>query len=427
MTAAPLLIVLPLLSAGLLLVMPRGWRAWVDLASCAVLLAIALVLIGFPAAAFGPFSADGLGILTAVLLAADGLAIRWYDRRDAAERAARHIGLAGMLLACLGTDPALAWCGIVIATAAAVYPALEQIAGERIVRTRESALQSKELERFHFSGHTGNALGIVWDRVPLAGVALFLALFGTILPHASLGLPVQDVVTPDMAIAGIVAPGMVAPGVLAVGCLLSGYGAVAAIAPELAVPVLVIMIRLTSGDTGPPQQTLIVGFGLAAMTVCALLPYIRPGLRRRPAWLFLGHAALVLMLVGLGDADARFAAVAYLVLLVLTRAAMRLGQTRDAAGAASVLGLAAMQPVGVFPAVVLMLIAIAGSIPWLMVPVGVGLCAMGWAALAGMPGIRRQRLTLSPAWLALLVILFIGWFLPAEAADWLRAIAGGTG
>src|SRR6185437_16910844 len=33
----------------------------------------------------------------------------------------------------------------------------EQIAGEQTVRTRESALQSKRLERFHFSSHTGNA------------------------------------------------------------------------------------------------------------------------------------------------------------------------------------------------------------------------------------------------------------------------------
>jgi hydrogenase-4 component F len=397
MTATPLLVVLPLLSAGLLLVIPRGWLARADLASCAVLLAVALILIGFPAAAFGRFSADGLGVLAAVLLAADGLAIRWNDRRDSVERAARHIGLAGMLLSCLGTDPALAWCGIVIAAAAAVYP----------------------------------TIGMAWDHVPLAGAALFLALFGTVLAQSSLGLPVQDVATPDMAIPGIVTPGMVAPGIvvpgmLAVGCLLGGYGAVAVIAPELAVPMLVIMIRLTAGDTGPPQQALVAGFGLAAMAVCALLPYIRPGLRRRPAWLFLGHAALVLMLIGLGDADARFAAMVYLLLLVLTRAAVRLGRTGDTAGVASVLGLAAMQPVGVFPAVVLMLTAIAGAVPWLLIPVGVGLCAMGWAALAGMPGIRRQRLTLSPAWLALLVILFIGWFLPAEAADWLRTIAGGT-
>jgi len=36
--------------------------------------------------------------------------------------------------------------------------ALEQIAGERIVRTRESALENKKLERFHFSSHTVNAL-----------------------------------------------------------------------------------------------------------------------------------------------------------------------------------------------------------------------------------------------------------------------------
>jgi hypothetical protein len=407
MTAAPLLVVLPLLSAGLLLVMPRGWLARTDLASCAVLLAVALILIGFPAAAFWPFSADGLGVLAAVLLAADGLAIRWNGRRDAEERAARHIGLAGMLLSCLGTDPALAWCGIVIATAAAVYP----------------------------------TMGMAWDRVPLAGAALLLALFGTVLPQSFLGLPVQDVaipgivipgivipgiVTPGIVTPGIVTPGIVTPGMLAVGCLLSGYGAVAVIAPELAVPVLVIMMRLTSGDTGPPQRILVAGFGLAAMTVCALLPYIRPGLRRRPTWLFLGHAALVLMLVGLGDANARFAAVVYLMLLVLTRAAVRLGRTGDTAGAASVLGLAAMQPIGIFPAVVLMLIAVAETVPWLLIPVGVGLCAMGWAAVAGMPGIRRQRLTLSPAWLALLVILFIGWFLPAEAADWLRAVAGGT-
>ena len=42
--------------------------------------------------------------------------------------------------------------------------ALEQIAGERIVRTRESALENKELERSHFSSHTGDALAVPADR-----------------------------------------------------------------------------------------------------------------------------------------------------------------------------------------------------------------------------------------------------------------------
>jgi hypothetical protein len=40
----------------------------------------------------------------------------------------------------------------------------EQIAGERIARTRESALRDKELERFHISGHAGNAPGTTAGR-----------------------------------------------------------------------------------------------------------------------------------------------------------------------------------------------------------------------------------------------------------------------
>jgi tetratricopeptide (TPR) repeat protein len=42
---------------------------------------------------------------------------------------------------------------------------LEQIAGERIVRTRESALQGRELERFRLSSHAGNALALHDDAI----------------------------------------------------------------------------------------------------------------------------------------------------------------------------------------------------------------------------------------------------------------------
>jgi len=37
---------------------------------------------------------------------------------------------------------------------------VEQIAGERIVRTRESAIENKEQGRFHSSSQTGNALKV---------------------------------------------------------------------------------------------------------------------------------------------------------------------------------------------------------------------------------------------------------------------------
>jgi hypothetical protein len=56
----------------------------------------------------------------------------------------------------------------------------EQIAGERIARTRESALQNKELERFIVYNHAENAL-MWWFRSPPYRGPAAVADFGTII------------------------------------------------------------------------------------------------------------------------------------------------------------------------------------------------------------------------------------------------------
>jgi beta-N-acetylhexosaminidase len=59
--------------------------------------------------------------------------------------------------------------------------ALEQIAGERIVRMRDSALKNKGLERFHRSSHAGNAPGATAGARPPLDKAAIVGISGQVL------------------------------------------------------------------------------------------------------------------------------------------------------------------------------------------------------------------------------------------------------
>ena len=146
--------------------------------------------------------------------------------------------------------------------------------------------------------------------------------------------------------------------------------------------------------------------------------------RTRPAMAPFALAGLATMLLGLRTPDASFAALVLLLLLVLSQLAIRLAQGDGLVALLAAAGLSGLPPVGVFPALVLAVLAVVRTAPWLLVTLLPGLAALGWAAIIRLPAPRLTAADRrSLAWIPLAAALLLGWCLPAPGAAWLRAVA----
>jgi hypothetical protein len=201
--------------------------------------------------------------------------------------------------------------------------------------------------------------------------------------------------------------------VLSCLALFVGYAAVAAALPALAIPVLVVVLRLTMQLHLPPAAgTMLIlvaaGFVTAGllMTVAAERPFrsLPAGDKTVPVAVLGGLAA---MAVGLATPDGRLAGAMLLVLLILTLAASEL-QPAPRPG----LALA-----GVFPGVLLALLALAARLPWTLVPVALGLLAL----CAVRPVSMLPPVSASLAWLPFGLALLAGFLAPDALVQWLRA------
>jgi hypothetical protein len=313
-----------------------------------------------------------LGALASVfapLLAFDGMVQAWIERTDSAVPAASRLALLlrlGFVLLAVGTaKPILAWMAVLAAGATALVP----------------------------SGPARQ------DHTALAYVAAGLALFGLLLLSE-------------------------APSAVAFLSLFAGYAALAAVVPDLAMPLLVLLLRFADGSDWPPVAgALGIGIGLAALLGCAAL-LAQAGRQHRAVLLQLGQASLVALAIATMQPEGRFAAAILLILLILTRAACRVAN--GPAGVLALAGLAGLPPLGVFPGVVLVVLVISSHAPWALLPVVAGLVPM---LLAGLPT-RLRLLPLRPSllsvgWLPLALALLFGFFAPSDFVRWLSALTAG--
>ncbi len=229
-----------------------------------------------------------------------------------------------------------------------------------------------------------------WARLPLAGVGLGMVLFGA----------------------------AILPSLTGASCILLGLAALAAAMPEA----LVVILPAAAGPAGP----LLIAIGLAALLTCAGLLLTRP--RRRDFWglVTLAQGGVVAAAFGLQTPAGAFAGLVLLVLLVLSQTAQRLARPEGPDALAAAAGLAGLPPFGVFPGLVLVLAAVAGHAPWLLVPLAGGLIALGWAVILRLPAPRGSGfggLRRAPAWLPITAAIVIGYCLPAQAVAWLQAAA----
>jgi hypothetical protein len=146
--------------------------------------------------------------------------------------------------------------------------------------------------------------------------------------------------------------------------------------------------------------------------------------------LVLGQASIAAVSICIGQEAGRFAALVLLILLILTRSAARITDGRAATLALA--GLGGIPPLGVFPGLVLVVLALAAHDPWLLLPVGLALIPFAAASLpqplpdfALRPDFARGRGAPSIAWLPLAASVLAGYFAPDQLVHWWHLLTAG--
>jgi hypothetical protein len=340
---------------------PRRAASWLGWISFAAFAAIFVATLTVPL--------RSLASVFAPLIAFDGLLRAWIERNRAAvpvaRRAASLLKLGFILLAVCTSDPILAWLAVLCAAAVSLPP----VAADNP------------------------------ERATLAWLAAGLALFGLLV------LPVE-------------------PSPPAFLSLFGGYTILAAVVPDLAIPLLVLVLRFADEAVWPAAaDALGTGLALIALLSCSVL-LLRLGPNHRAVLLQLGQASIAALAIATSQAEGRFAAVVLLVLLLLTRTACRV-----AGGPAAVLaraGLAGLPPLGVFPGLMLVVLAFSSHAPWLLLPLGVAVIPILLAGLpARLPAVSLRTAMLSAGWLPLVLAALFGFFTPTELVLWLAALTAG--
>jgi hypothetical protein len=217
-----------------------------------------------------------------------------------------------------------------------------------------------------------------------------------------------------------------APTLLAYFSLFAGFVTVAALVPDLAVVLVILILRL--GNQGPwPSDVEALGIAIATMALlsCAILLISRNG-SQCITLLVLSQASIAALTICVGQDDSRFAALVLLILLTLSRAAARVPVGPVATLA--VAGLGGIPPLGVFPGLVLVALTITAHNPWLLLPIGVALIPVVSASVPRrLPDFSIARKLPSVGWLPLLLALAVGYLAPSGLVQWWRILtAAGT-
>ncbi len=144
----------------------------------------------------------------------------------------------------------------------------------------------------------------------------------------------------------------------------------------------------------------------------------------RATLFLLSLASIATLAICIGSPDGRFAALVLLILLILSRSAARL--TRGPIATLAFAGLAGIPPLGVFPGLVLVVLAIAGHDPWLLPPLGLLAIPMMLAGLPNrMPDLRSASAFRSLFWIPLVLALVAGYGMPTGFSQWLHITTAG--
>jgi hypothetical protein len=218
-----------------------------------------------------------------------------------------------------------------------------------------------------------------------------------------------------VALFGLALPG---PSLLAIFCVFVGFSAIGAVVPDLA-PVLVILLLRLANQAPWPVAAQAIGVSIATimLLLCALLVRGRPSV----SLLQQAQACIAALAISLGQPDGRFAGLVLLVLLILSRSAAR--TTGGPVSSLAIAGLGGVPPLGVFPGLVLVMLAVTRQSPWLLLPVGAAIIPI---LLTSLP---RRLPTLSPSigWLPMGLALLTGYLAPEGLVRWWHIMTAGRG
>lgn len=435
------LVGLPLLAAGLIMVLP-GLARGVQIAA-AVLLLLAAIAHAWAA----PAEAAMLPFI--LLLPVLALALAPIAPQGRTRPALAQAGLAAAMLALLAEDAALLWGGT---TAAAL------LLGALLAQGARAA---------------------AWKPLVLGGTGALLALFGLVALHVAMP-------EAGLRLAALSAQAAQADaGMLQLAMLFTLLGCAAfaalpplhawapeasraltpaeALLPLVILPMLGLLALLRLPAAAGLAGWVLPGLGVAGLLLGAFALWRRRDAREMLAFITVLHAGMVAIALGLGGPAGRMAALLQLLghalamtaALLALEAAQRLkGSTRIAAIgglaalhpglgwglALALLALAGLPPFLPFAAEFLLLTSAARQAPWLLAPLLLGLVVVATAVARAaqilglglptpdLPDAPRPGLaTLLPLHGLLLLLLLGGIAMPAMLTGWLRAAAGWPG
>ncbi len=451
--------------------------ARVNIAVAALSFVLALGLFGYPQGEQGWTRVDALNTpfvvlgafvgLTTAIFSAGQVAAEGFDAlRVRAYHAAFQVFLGAQALALLSDNLGVMWVAIEIATLASVL-----------------------MVAMH---GTPPAIEAAWRFFILCGVGIALALFGTIVLYVA-AQPVLGEGDAGLSWAALRAvaarcdPGMLN---LAFVFFLVGYGTKAGLVPlhswlpdaEAEGPIaicavlsglllnaaLMAVLRAEAIVVGNPAATapgpFLMVLGLASILLAGLALWRRADARRFFAWSSIGHMGVAAFAFGLGGVGATLAGLLHMAGHSLVKSAIFFGvglaarlkgsqRIADIAGlvashpplgwglAVAIAAVAGLPPFLLFASEFLLLRQVAASaLPWLLVPLGIGLFLTIAAKIATLqrlclgdptsdaagpgPGRAASLAATVPLWLHLAVALWLALAMPAGLAAMLTEAAG---
>ncbi len=469
------LVFLPWAGALALAAIPAArLAARVNIGVAALFFLLALLMFGHPPGEQGwtrvdalntPFVVLGafIGLTTAIFSAGQVAAEGFDGLRLRAYHAAFQVFLGAQALALLSDNLGVMWVAIEIATLASVL--MVAVHG------------------------TPAAIEAAWRFFLICGVGIALALFGTIVLY----LAAQPVLGPGdaglswaalRAVAARCDPGMLD---LAFVFLLVGYGTKAGLVPlhswlpdaEAEGPIaisavlsglllnaaLMAVLRAEAIVGANPAATaagpFLLALGLASVLLASLALWRRTDARRFFAWSSIGHIGIAAFAFGLGGAAAALAGLLHMIGHSVVKSAIFFGigaaarlkgsqRIADIGGlvashpalgwglALAVAAVAGLPPFLLFASEFLLLRETAAALPWLLVPLGIGMVLMVAAKVATLqrlclgdptpdaaaPGRAALLAATLPLWLHLALALLLGIAMPAALAGMLAEAAG---
>ena len=496
--------------------------AWLDAGARIVVLmaGLALFLVADEAAWPDPLSLL-TACLVAAHSVFVGLFHARRGSRSRLERCQDHCVLAGLLLVALALEPLLVWLALVLTAVAArvadnpgIGDAGIRDTGRRVVGThdavrhdavrhdlgvRESEMREPGMQDLaardpgirgarprrletapsetHQSGGTNGGTNPGRDPSGPSGITTSdrRTAGGSDIVPARLGSGRDGLVAAAgcLVLFGLIALPS-APTLLALGCLLLGQAMLVVMVPAL-LPLVMVLVPRFRGIASLTHDAaltdaMLLALGLATALVCGVLLMrprwlarsrgsVRSGGRDRLTLLHIAQTGIGVFAFGLGTAEALFAGLVTLLLLTVTWTAVEISTIGKVERLVAVGGMAGLPPFGVWPGLVLIVLATAHRSVWLLLALSLALGLIAWVTVARLPSGRfsgefsgghpgqspagspggnpggppgrspgrlhgRWTRPLAPAWawVPLAVTVLVGLAMPEAVTAWLRSL-----